>query len=613
VHEALRLLGVRRLLLGIHDPAFPSRAGDDLGRGTPSGEGAADFLEWVAALGLGGLQLGPQGETSDVNPSPYDGTAFSRNPVSIDAAALASPAWGGLVPAWRVAAEAAACPGDGTTVAYPHAFGAAHRLLDEALAAFRARRARGEGGEVARLDEALRAFRASAGEWLDRDALHQALAAARGGRPPGGELRWAVVAAELPAHLARHAPAVEGYAFVQLLLHEQHRALRSRARSLGLLLYGDLQVGLSERDAWGAAAFLMPEHRLGAPPSRTNPEGQPWGYPLLDPDRYRARDLDGATVEGPAIAFLRARVGKLLAEFDGLRLDHTHGLVCPWVYRPGPDPLRAVQEGARLFASPGHPDLARYAIAREDQLDRALPRHHDAWERDLDEAQVARYATLMDVVMEVARARGEGPGEVAAEVLSTCPLPLALVLARHGLGRFRVTQKADLSRPGDVYRSEGARPEDWIMLGNHDTPTIWAQAARWAAGPAGARHAAWLAERLRIPDGQRPAWCRRVAVDGRALAQAHFADLFVGPAAQVQVWFGDLLGATAPYNEPGTVKPGNWAQRVPRDWRARYRAALAEGRALDLPAALAAALRARGGPAELVAALERDAGGRAGT
>jgi hypothetical protein len=174
-----------------------------------------------------------------------------------------------------------------------------------------------------------------------------------------------------------------------------------------------------------------------------------------------------------------------------------------------------------------------------------------------------------------------------------------------------VTQKADLSRAGDGYRSENARPEDWIMLGNHDTPSIWALAARWAAGPAGARHASWLAERLRIPSGERAAWCARAATDARVLAQAHFADLFVGPAGNVQVWFGDLLGATAPYNEPGTVKPTNWAQRVRRDWRLRYRAALAEGRALDLPAALAEALRARGGPADLVEALERDARGRA--
>ena len=35
ISDSLQLLGVRRLLLGIHDPAFPAAADGDIGRGSP--------------------------------------------------------------------------------------------------------------------------------------------------------------------------------------------------------------------------------------------------------------------------------------------------------------------------------------------------------------------------------------------------------------------------------------------------------------------------------------------------------------------------------------------------------------------------------------------------
>jgi 4-alpha-glucanotransferase len=610
VRAALRALGVRRLLLAIHDAAFPSRPEEDLGQGTPCSAGAADFLAWARDLGFDGIQLGPQGVTSEGNPSPYDGTWFSRNPALLVAPALAEPERGGLVPPERVAAEVAGQPGGHDRVVHGQALAAARRLLAEAAAAFRERRDRGERGAVADLDRELALFRAAHPSWLGRDAVFEAL---RWERPaPAALPPWPGPGRERQGLLERHAAAVESYALAQLVLHGQHRDLRARAAGLGLALFADVQVGLSERDAWAAHDFLLRGYRLGAPPSRTNPDGQAWGYPVLDPARYWASEEVGRRADGPARAFLRARLSKLLDECDGLRIDHPHGLVCPWVYREGPDPDRAVREGARLFASPDladHPDLARYAIARPDQLDRARPRHADDWERDLDGAQVERYAVLLDLVMEEARSRRLGIDEVACEVLSTQPLPLRKAVERHGLGRFRVTQKADLGRPDDVYRSENARPEDWVLLGNHDTPTIWQVAERWVASGEGPRQARYAAERLSLPAELRAEGERRMASDPAALAQARFADLFLGPASHVLVSFGDLLGFGEPYNVPGTVSGRNWSQRVPRDYRTRYRALLASGRALDLPRALAAALRARGGPPGLAQALERQAGG----
>jgi 4-alpha-glucanotransferase len=618
LRDALGALGIRRLLLGVHDAAFPVSPAEDVGRGSPYADGAPALLELAAALGFDGLQLGPQGATSRSDPSPYDGTLFSRNPRSIALAPLVRAEWGALLREETLAAAVAGRPGPPDLVSYEHAFDAIDGALREAAARFREKRARGEGGPVAELAVRLARFREEHAGWLERDALYEVLEQEHGGAswrewdardvtllapPPGGE---EAAAARRSALLARHADRLEDYAFVQLLAHEQHRLLRERAHRLGLALFGDLQIGMSERDAWATQALVLRDWRMGAPPSRTDPGGQAWGFRVLDPDRYLEATDGGAPRDGPVLRFVRARALKTFAEYDGLRIDHPHGLVCPWVYRSSGDPAAAVREGARLFDSPDEPELARWAISRPEQLDRGVPRHADGRVVALEPGQVARYAVLFDAIVGCAR----DPRDLACEILSTQPYPLRQVIARHRLGRFRVTQKAELARPDDVYRGENAEPEDWIMLGNHDTRTIRTIAEGWVATGEGRAQAEYLATRLLAAGEDREAWIRRVASDPGALAQARFADLFVGPARHVMVFFSDLLGDRRRYNTPGTFSERNWAIRLAPGFAAGYAARCAEGKALDVPRALARAIRARGGDfasghRELVAALER--------
>ena len=304
----------------------------------------------------------------------------------------------------------------------------------------------------------------------------------------------------------------------------------------------------------------------------------------------------------------------MLREFDGLRIDHPHGLICPWVYRADQaDSLAAVQGGARLFASPDlpdHPELARFAIARPEQINRALPRYDDNWVRDLDGEQVRRYGLLFEAVMQAARDNNRDIHAIACEILSTQPYPIRRVLEHYGLGRFRVTQKADLNNPADVYRSENARPEDWIMLGNHDTPPIWLVAEQWQRSGSARRQAEYLAMRLRPEDAGRSAWIDRVAADPGELVQAKAADLFAGPASNVMLFFTDLLGITEVYNRPGIISEENWSLRISGDFAGQYRQRLVRNRAINIPRALALAIRAQGravadAQAELLTELDR--------
>jgi 4-alpha-glucanotransferase len=616
VREARSVLGIDRLVLAVHDASLPHAPGEDTGRGSLYGRGGEAFLRFARDLGFCGVQLGPMGLTGRGNASPYDGAASSRNPLSIDLFALceddAFSPWLG-----RALAEDAARdlpPGAAARVPYLHVFDARARAMELLHASFN--RARASGDAAREVSMALRNFREEAGPWLLADALYEILSREHGHgdfrcwpseldrllmSPPAG--REAESGARIQELADRHAAEIERHALVQLVGERQHRHARAVAAGLGLALYGDLQIGVSLSDRWRTQHVFLQGYRMGAPPSRTNPEGQPWGYPVLDPEQLH----EG----GAAHASFVERVERLLGDFDAIRVDHPHGFVCPWVYREdAPDPFAAIRRGARLLSSPhlpDHPSLARFAIPRADQLtdDPLTPRHADGWVTSLDEAQVARYAVLIDAAVASASRRGLGAGAVLCEVLSTLPYPLARVIERHGIGRFRVTQKANPAKPSDVYRAENAGPSDWIMVGNHDTPSIWQVTDRWHARGELGDHAAYLASRLTPVGDSREKFAAELCASPARLARAKLAELFLGPARNVQIFFADLLGMRETYNAPGTVSDSNWSLRIPPDYRQEYAGALARGDAMSVPAALATALRARGAQhADLAASLD---------
>ena len=619
LRAARETLDVQRLVLAIHDVSFPSAPDEDIGRGSPYGHGARALAALVTALGFDGLQLGPQGATSASNPSPYDGALFSKSPLSLALATLAEdPCWAPLCQGLLAPLVAGRPSGPAERAQYGYAWAAAEATVDTLYRRFLDSQAAGGSG-AATLAARFAAFRRANEGALGPDAVFAALSARHGtddwrrwpshsgrgeddrpGEVPDREL-FSAPPALRPAAQARAAalasetggPA-QRHLFGQFALFEQHRAARAALAPSGLLLLGDLQIGFSHRDLWARRQLFWPAYLMGAPPSRTNPAGQAWGYPVLDPAQYESG--------GAALELMKLRVGRLLEDFDGLRIDHPHGLVCPWVYDAAdPDPDRAVARGARLRCSPNlpdHPRLAPFAIPTPGQLsgDPAVARYADDWVRALGEAQVERYGVLFDTVMAGVVAAGRAPSDVVCEVLSTWPYPLRRVMARHGLGRFCVTQKADLARPDDVYRSENTSPKDWIMAGNHDTPSLWALVEQWHGTAAGAERALYLGRRLAGGDAARASRLARwIQANPGHLAHATLADLFAAPATRVSIFFSDLFGLRETYNRPGIVDPDNWTLRLSSSFQTDYQRRLHDGRAANIPLVMALALGGRDG------------------
>ncbi|NUP07650.1 MAG: 4-alpha-glucanotransferase [Polyangiaceae bacterium] len=571
---ALARLGIEHLVLSIHQVSFP--AGDlDIGYGSPYAPRATEFLAWAAALGFTGVAFGPQGITSRINPSPYDATAFSRNPLHVSVADLVAR---GLLDERDLASIVADTDAD--RARYVAAYDAARALLGKAAE----RALERDGAEPPEL----RRFRERS-SWLEAESRFERIARAT---KDDDWTRW-------PEGWRASGERDRTFEMEQCLLFEQHQAFRSAMGRAGLRLYADVAIGTSFRDRALYGDLFLPGYRMGAPPSRTNPDGQPWGYPILDPRRF---------VEGGASrAFLSARVESLLDDYDGLRIDHPHGWVCPWAYRAEDvDPLRAVQGGARLFESPDlddHPALAGFARVRPEQIDRERPRYADDWVKSLEPEQVDRYAVAFDQILAALRARGAGPRDLLVEVLSTCPRPLAAVLARHQLGRFRVTQKAKTEDPTDVYRGDQAKREDWIMVGNHDTPPLALVLDRWKGGAEIDRRAAYLASRLAPDPFTRVTLGVRLARDESAMVEGMLAETLVGPAKNVIVFWADLFGERRIYNRPGEVHEENWTLRVPAAFERAWLSGVRGGTAPHWGRVLALALAAKG--------LDRDDEGRA--
>lgn len=647
IDDALRLLGVRRFALAVHDQSFPALPDEDVGRGSPYSQGGLAFLRFARRLGFNTIQLGPQGKTFRDDPSPYNGAIFSRSILSLAARTLADDnRLPGLLPA-KVAERLIAAAQQRVRTAKPDrvdqvtAWDAAEELLDTAYQRFRAMRRRAAGtisGVVAEFQAFVTDQKAAPVDWFQRDSVFEALTAASstndwrlwGTRPgkllPIDQRLFSPQSGEEEACQRRvrqilhaHQSTVERFAFGQFLLHVQHERLRDEARSLGLALFADMHIGFSHQDRWAWRSLFLPNYLLGAPPSRTTREGQPWAYPVLHPHKLFTLGPRAEIVPGPALQFIQARVEKLLAECDGMRIDHPQGLVCPWVYRADdPDPFHAVRTGARLNSSPDfpdHPELAQFSLVRPDQIhpDPDYPRYGDEQVVNLAPEQVDRYAVALDAILDCAKSAGRDPDAILCEVLSTWPAPLKAVMQRRGMGRFCVTQKADTANPRDVYRPENTAPNDWIMVGNHDTRPLWLvvderQGTGWMRD-----RATLLAQRLVPETGDREAFVARLVTDPRQFCEAMFADLFVGPAQNVSVFFTDLLGGKEPYNEPGTFGERNWTLRVPNNYEAVYLQRAERGEALNLLRSLALALEAKsatlGDPARSLAARLRGRGG----
>lgn len=112
------------------------------------------------------------------------------------------------------------------------------------------------------------------------------------------------------------------YYFVQYVLHSQMVAVHSHARRSGVILKGDIPIGVHRQgcDVWTDPGYFCMDGQAGAPPDDFATDGQNWGFPTYN---WQAMTADGCR-------WWNRRFTHMARYFDAYRIDHVLGFFRIW-------------------------------------------------------------------------------------------------------------------------------------------------------------------------------------------------------------------------------------------------------------------------------------------
>ncbi|MEG1663921.1 MAG: 4-alpha-glucanotransferase [Mucinivorans sp.] len=147
--------------------------------------------------------------------------------------------------------------------------------------------------------------------------------------------------------------------FLQYHLDKQLREASTYARALGVVLKGDIPIGVSRDgvDAWSHPQLFNMGSQAGAPPDDFATEGQNWGFPTYN---WQAMAKDG-------YSWWRSRFVKMADYFDIYRVDHILGFFRIWEI-----PLEQTS-GVLGHFSPAKP------LSAEELSERGLPMNEERY------------------------------------------------------------------------------------------------------------------------------------------------------------------------------------------------------------------------------------------
>jgi len=125
-----------------------------------------------------------------------------------------------------------------------------------------------------------------------------------------------------PDGSAASSTTPEFYYFIQYHLHAQLREAADHAHSLGIVLKGDLPIGVYRygSDTWQEPELYRMDMQAGAPPDPFAEKGQNWGFPTYNWPRMKQTGF----------AWWKRRFGQMAHYFDAFRIDHILGFFRIW-------------------------------------------------------------------------------------------------------------------------------------------------------------------------------------------------------------------------------------------------------------------------------------------
>ena len=336
----------------------------------------------------------------------------------------------------------------------------------------------------------------------------------------------------------KYSDEIEMYKFIQFIISKQNEETRKFAKENDIKMIADRQVAFSDRDTWAYQSLFLKGWCLGCPPDYFSKDGQAWGFPVMDPERLY--NSDGSLDEGGQL--LKNLYKKMFRENPGgVRIDHIVGLIDPWVYKAGKKPM--IEQGAgRLYSSPDHPELSKYAIAKIEDLDMELTADKEKRVKTLSKQQIKDYGRLIEkIVIEAAKEEGLDKDAIVCEDLGTLTNPVAAVMETYGLQGMKLTQFVEADKPEDPYRCCNINKRTWAMVGTHDNEPIKMWANQNIHTHTGYLHAKNLVDDLFAEADNKDDIIVKLTDDAEFLAQTKLVELFASCAENIQIFFTDYF------------------------------------------------------------------------
>ena len=602
IKDALDVLGKKNLALIMQGVSFPSREDENTGFGTYNSQGAKDLFKYISNV-FSAVQLGPCGKTKLSDSSPYTGTVFSKNPLFINLKELTTQKWDKILSQKTLDKIIENNPNKNTSkAAYIYANESLETASEEFYQNFK-------NNASKNLKYEFENFKKENAYWLERDSLYEALTIEHNSD------YWPQWSSELDRTLfnpkdeikaekrikelrKKYADVIAKYELEQFIVQKQSQETLEFTKKLGLKLIADRQVAFSDRDNWAYQAMFLDGWCLGCPPDYFSEDGQAWGFSVVDPEKLFNKD--GSL--GPAGILLKKLYLKMFKENPGgVRIDHTVGLIDPWVYKKGC--LPKVEEGAgRLYSSPNHPELSKYSIAKNENINTSPDKEgkfatpdDEKWIASLDDEQISLYGRMIEkIVIQAALDAGLDKNSIIAEDLGTLTYPVVQVMKKYELQGMKLVQFVVPEEEDHPYRCKNITPNSWTMVGTHDNEPIRMWASKLVNTEKANPYIKNLIEDLCSEFGNKDEMWHKMYTDDKFFGFMKLVECFASKSENIQIFFTDFFGINEVYNTPGTSGDPNWTLRVNNNFIDFYKEKLSSYEALNLPLAMIYAMKARG-------------------
>ncbi len=588
INNALKRLGDKNLAVIMHGNSFPSLPTEDFTIGSPYSNGAKEFSNFFKGV-FDKCVLGPWGATASYcKHSPYNSTLESLNPFFINFKFLTTDEGHNLLSNKTFERIVNNKPKLFNRVDYSYVEQSTSNMLKEVYDNYLLR-LKQRDTTIVELSKNIQNFKKD-NNGIYLDAIYQALLKDYNG---DNFKNWQPIDKELPLLLEKnnkeakkriktiynkHKEFIDFYMFTQYLA-------KDHVRLSPMHYIADKQVALTSNDEWKLQDIILNEINnnkieLGVPGDSFSSKGRCWGFPQIDIEKLFNKN--GSLSAGGKKLFNIYRT-VFRNNKGGVRIDHFQGIIDPYLCVNGN--AEKINGADRFLSSPNHELFGRYSILTMKNIDTTKTDYDLNRIKHLSEKQIDAYGRYFEkIILAAEKAEGLKEGNIMPEDLGSITKPTVEVIKRNNLGSMKVTQFVDPLSPNHIYRGKNSSSKDFINTGTHDNKPLVLYMMEMAQSKY-ENHLKMLTKDLNLTKPYSKS-------DRTYGIKLKFAELFVAPAKNVQVFFTHLLGMEDWYNKPGDKTVAKWSLRMPNNFKEIYFKNLINGKAFNPYDALSRALKA---------------------